>query len=230
MYASANYLGQDGYIKLNPETNQRIATNLKVTSRLNDRISINYGMRFNQIDFENRPSLLIICFPIYPDKVGLPYRLRSEWIFVFKSDLGFASTGWRPTQEKTNETTQQLNIVVEPIKGWKVIGDVNYQIYQERVHEDIQKMYNHDVNGNPYQYTGFSSNSSVSEEYKGTKYLNVNAYTEYVKELGGHNFKIMGGFQSEQFWQDKINARRLGIIVDGMDALNATSGTDGSGK
>ena len=40
----------------------------------------------------------------------------------------------------------------------------------------------------------------------------------------------MGGFQSEQFWQDKTNAGRLGIIVDGMDALDVTSGTDGSGK
>lgn len=54
MYASVNYLGQDGYMRLNPENNQRVATNLKVTSKLNDYISINYNMRFNQIDYENR--------------------------------------------------------------------------------------------------------------------------------------------------------------------------------
>ena len=32
------------------------------------------------------------------------------------------------TTKKTNETTQQLNMVIEPIKGWRIIGDVNYQI------------------------------------------------------------------------------------------------------
>ena len=51
MYASVNYLGQDGYIRLNPETNQRVSTNLKVTSKLNDYISLNYNMRYNQIDY-----------------------------------------------------------------------------------------------------------------------------------------------------------------------------------
>ena len=57
MYASANYLGQDGYIKLNPESNQRISTNLKVTSQFTDWLSLNYGMRFNQIDFEKPTHL-----------------------------------------------------------------------------------------------------------------------------------------------------------------------------
>lgn len=231
MYASANYLGQDGYIRLNPETNQRIATNLKVTSKLNDHISINYGMRFNQIDFE-KPTF-------FTDNM-FSNLSRQSWPTMVAYDPNgylYSSPSWAlPLRDggrhkkKTNETTQQLNIIVEPVKGWKIIGDVNYQVYQERIHEDIQKMYNHDVNGVPYQYTGFSSNSSVTEDYKGTKYLNINAYTEYSKAFGGHNFKIMGGFQSEQFWQDKTKAGRLGIIVDGMNALDATSGTDGSGK
>ena len=231
MYASANYLGQDGYIRLNPESNQRIATTLKVTSKLNDHISINYGMRFNQIDFE-KPTF-------FTD--GMFSNLsRQSWPTTVAYDPNgyiYSTPSWAlPLRDggrhkkKTNETTQQLNMIIEPIKDWKIIGDVNYQVYQERIHEDIQKMYNHDVNGIPYQYTGFSSNSSVSESYKGTKYLNINAYTEYNKELNDHNFKVMVGFQSEQLWQDKTSAGRLGIIVDGMNALDATAGTDGSGK
>lgn len=231
MYASANYLGQDGYIRLNPESNQRIATNLKVTSKLNEHISINYGMRFNQIDFEKPTFFTDNMFSL------LSCQSWPTMIAYDPNGYMYSSPSWAlPLRDggrhkkKTNETTQQLNIVVEPIKGWRIVGDVNYQVYQERVHEDIQKMYNHDVNGVPYQYTGFSSNSSVSEQYKGTKYLNINAYTEYEKDIDGHNFKIMGGFQSEQFWQDQTSAGRLGIIVNGMDALNATSGTDGSGK
>ena len=57
MYASVNYLGQGGYIRLNPENNERISTNLKVTSKFNDYISLNYNVRFNQIDYEKPTHL-----------------------------------------------------------------------------------------------------------------------------------------------------------------------------
>ena len=231
IYASANYLGQDGYIRLNPESNQRISTNLKVTTKLNDVMHINYGMRYNQIDFEK---------PVYFTDNMFTNLSRQSWPVMGAYDPNgylYSSPTWAlplrdggQYRKKSNEVTQQLNLVLEPIKGWKIIGDVNYQVYQERIHEDYQKIYNHDVNGVPYQYTGFNTNSSVNESYKGTKYLNINVYTEYTKEFNGHNFKIMGGFQSEQLWRDQMSAGRLGIIVDGMDAINTTSGIDGSGK
>ena len=230
IYASANYLGQDGYIRLNPESNQRISTNLKVTTKLNDWMHINYGMRYNQIDFEK---------PVYFTDNMFSELSRQSWPVMGAYDPNgylYSSPTWAlplrdggQYRKKSNEVTQQLNLVLEPIKGWKIIGDVNYQVYQERVHEDYQKIYNHDVNGVPYQYTRFGTNTSVSENYKGSKYLNINAYTEYSKSFASHNFKIMAGVQSEQFWQDNFNAGRLGIIVDGMDAINGTAGTDGSG-
>ena len=231
MYASVNYLGQDGYMRLNPENNQRVATNLKVTSKLNDYISINYNMRFNQIDYE-KPTYLTD---------GLFSNLsRQSWPTLIAYDPNgnlyeYATHALRlrdggRTTKKTYETTQQVNIVVEPIKGWKIIGDVNYQLYNERVHADTQKVYNYDVNGEPYQATLGGANSSVSESYKGTKYLNINAYTEYLKELRGHNFKVMVGMQSEQLWQDVTNAGRLGIIVPGTNVIDATSGNDSDGK
>ena len=230
MYASANYLGQEGYIRINPESNQRISTNLKVTTQLNDKLHINYGVRYTQIDFE-KPALFTEdmffwlsgqSWPVLPsyDPNGYLYSSPS-WALPLRDGGQY--------RKKSNEVTQQLNLVLEPIKGWKIIGDVNYQVYQERIHEDRQKIYNHDVNGVPYQYTRFGTNTSVSENYKGSKYLNINAYTEYSKSLASHNLKIMVGLQSEQYWQDQMNAGRLGIIVDGMDAINGTSGTDGLG-
>ena len=198
IYASANYLGQDGYIRLNPESNQRISTNLKVTTKLNDWMHINYGMRYNQIDFEK---------PVYFTDNMFSELSRQSWPVMGAYDPNgylYSSPTWAlplrdggQYRKKSNEVTQQLNLVLEPIKGWKIIGDVNYQVYQERVHEDYQKIYNHDVNGVPYQYTRFGTNTSVSENYKGSKYLNINAYTEYSKSFASHNFKIMAGVQSE---------------------------------
>lgn len=232
MYASVNYLGQDGYIRLNPETNQRVSTNLKVTSKLNDYISLNYNMRYNQIDYEK---------PTYLTDNLFSNLSRQSWPTLIAYDPNgylyeYATWGLRlrdggRTTKKSNETIQQLNMVIEPIKGWKIIGDVNYKMYHERLHAETLKVYNHDVNGEPYQETLGGSNSSVSEDYKGEKYLNLNAYTEYSHSFEtGHNFKIMAGVQSEQLWQDDMSASRLGIIVQGLNTIDTTNGMDSSGQ
>lgn len=231
MYASVNYLGQDGFIKLNPESNQRIATNLKVTSKLNDYISINYNMRFNQVDFE-KPTHLTDGLFSNLSRQSWPTLIAYDpngYLYAYATHALRLRDGGR-YKKKSNETVQQLNMVIEPIKGWKIIGDVNYQIYNGRVHQANQKVYNHDVNGNPYQETLGGANTQVAEDYRSTKYLNMNAYTEYAKDFNGHNLKAMLGVQSEQFWQDDLGASRLGIIVDGMGAIDITNGNDSQGK
>lgn len=231
MYASVNYLDQGGYMRLNPESNQRVATNLKVTSRLNDYISLNYNMRFNQIDYE-KPTYLTDNLFTNLSRQSWPTLIAYDpngYLYEYATPALRLRDGGQ-TRKKSNETTQQLNLVIEPLKGWKIIGDVNYQLYHERNHAEYQKVYNHDVNGVPYQETLGGSNSSINESFKGTKYLNINAYSEYQKEWAGHDFKIMAGMQSEQFWQDDLSAGRLGIIVAGTNVLDATSGNDSSGE
>lgn len=231
MYASVNYLGQDGYMKLNPESNERLSTNLKVTSRLTDHISLNYNIRFNQTDYEKPTHLSDNLFSNLSRQswpVLIAYDPNGN-LYEYATHALRLRDGGR-SRKKADEFIQQLNLVIEPIKGWRIIGDVNYKKYHERNHSDVQKVYNHDVNGNPYQSTLSGSNSSVSESYKGHKYLNINAYTEYEREFKGHGFKIMAGFQSEQLWQDELSASRLGIILAGINTINTTSGNDAAGK
>lgn len=232
MYASVNYLGQDGYIRLNPETNQRVSTNLKVTSKLNDYISLNYNMRYNQIDYEKPTSLTDGLFSNL-SRQSWPTLIAYDpngYLYAYATHALRLRDGGRTTK-KSNETIQQLNMVIEPIKGWKIIGDVNYKMYHERLHAETLKVYNHDVNGEPYQETLGGANSSVSENYVGSKYLNLNAYTEYAHSFDAeHNFKIMVGVQSEQLWQDNTAASRLGIIVQEMNTIDTTNGMDSSGQ
>jgi len=52
VYASANYMEQDGLMKLSPESNQRVSTNLKVTAKLSKHIEFTYGIRYNNTRFE----------------------------------------------------------------------------------------------------------------------------------------------------------------------------------
>lgn len=229
MYASANYLNQDGFIRLNPESNQRFSTNLKITSQFNKWLHLNYNVKFNQIDFE-KPTAFTDGLFNNMSRLAWPTLIAYDpngYLYGYASHALWLRDGGR-YKKKTNEMIQQLNFIIEPIKDWKIIGDVNYKLYHERIHTDWQKVYNHDVNGNPYPAVTaeYNPNSYISESYLGTKYLNVNVYTEYLKEIGKHSFKGMIGGQFERLWQDDFNASRLGVILSNIYALDATTGND----
>lgn len=231
IYASANYLSQEGFIALNPESNNRISTNLKASFQLNKHINVNYGIRYNYTRYEKPTALGDNTFTQLT-RQGWPTLTAYDpngYLYAYATPALAMRDGGR-SKTKSDEMVQMLNIVIEPIKGWKIIGDLNYKAYNERVHSDVQKIYNHDTNGDPVQYTLAGSDSKVTETYGGHKYLNPNIYTEYEHTLKDHYFKVMVGFQSEHYWGDGLEASRLGIIVPGINTLNTTSGNDASGK
>ena len=105
---------------------------------------------------------------------------------------------------------------------------MNYWSSKYRNHWDTQKTYNHNVAGDVIPN---SDNTEVREYATSGDYLNPNVYSTYSHKLdSGHDFKIMLGFQSEQSWSNGFSAMRNGIMVPGMDVIDITNGTDGSGK
>ncbi|WP_197739888.1 SusC/RagA family TonB-linked outer membrane protein [Pedobacter sp. BS3] len=128
---------------------------------------------------------------------------------------------------QTDGISQQLKLTVEPVKGWKLMGDVNYSITDIFYHWDLQRTYNHDVNGNPYPA---STASEVHEEGSRDNYLNANLYTEYARSLRNHNFKVLLGMQSELMKTHYMMAERQGVIVPSLTVIDVTSGNDPNGK
>ena len=114
------------------------------------------------------------------------------------------------------------------MKDWRTFVDFNYRIENQARNWDYQKTYNHDVEGNPYPYR---NSSHVYEGHNTSNYMNINAYTEYGKQLeSGHNFKGMVGFQAELMKYKSISLQREGIIVPSLPSIDITSGTDAYGK
>jgi len=231
MYASANYLSQDGFVALNTENNQRIGTNLKVSAQPSKYIDLTYNIRYNNIRYRQPTNfgdgtfwqLTRQGWPTLPayDPNGYLYAYATNALAL--RDGGDATT-------KSDEAIHALNIKFEPIKDWKIFTNINYSRYNERWHSELLNIYNHDVNGEPVLYTLAGNNTSVNESYKGRRYFNPNVYTEFQKQLKDHYFKVMTGFQTEIFTEDVFGAGRLGIISPGINTINTTSGTDGAGK
>ncbi|GHT75130.1 SusC/RagA family TonB-linked outer membrane protein [Bacteroidia bacterium] len=227
-YISGNFLGQDGLMKLNQDIFNRYTASAKVGAKLNDWATVNYSTRFIRQEYE-RPAAL--TSGLYHDLARqgwptLPFRDPNGFLYSSPSPaLGLADRGQDKYQK--DWLYQQVQVVLEPIKGWKTFAELNYRSENNFNHWDNQITYNHDVEGNPYAY---STSSAVYEGASRTNYYDINIYTEYTKSLNDtHNFKVMGGFQTEQMKYRELSAEKAGIQDPAYPVLNVNSGLDENG-
>lgn len=227
-FLSANYLDQIGFMKFGSDKFKRYNITGKVNAQLSDHASLTYITRFSREEF-TRPSYMTNTlnqqiapqgWPMLPlyDNNGFLYDSPSPALALRDGGIG---------AKQYDVISQQLKLTLEPLKGWKVLADLNYSISSQFYHWDIQQTFNHDVAGNPYVY---QNATNVHEEASRNNYLNVNVYTEYAKSLGAHNLKVLAGTQAEVTKTRYIMAERNGLIVPGLPVLDATSGNDYNGR
>ena len=233
IFASVNYMGQDGIIKLNPEKYQRFTSNLKATIDFSDKLSMTYSTRYGLTDYDapshNETFFASWGYASQTWPTLIVYDPNGNLYAYATHALPFRDGG--RFKQKGHELIQQLNLTFEPIKNWKFIGDVNYKHFSQRETSDKQKIYTYDPNGAPHLYTmgGFDSDY-VKESYNGYSYLNTSAYSDYSCTLDKHYFKVMLGTQLEMYKSDNFNALRQGIIVSNLISINTTSGMSFDGK
>ena len=216
-------------MQFNQDTYDRFASTVKVNIKVTDWLKFNYSSRFIREDY-GRPSDLTNSLYYYLVIRGWPtLPLYDPNGYLYDSPtpaLGLRDGG--RDRKKTDNLYQQAQLVIEPVKDWRTFVDFNYRIENQARNWDYQKTYNHDVEGNPYPYR---NSSHVYEGHNTSNYMNINAYTEYGKQLeSGHNFKGMVGFQAELMKYKSISLQREGIIVPSLPSIDITSGTDAYGK
>ena len=204
----------------------------KINAKLSEWASLSYSGRWGRYDVDE-PSWLTKAFnfnldqgrrawPTWPlyDPNGYMYQL-GRYDFPVGMKYGGRS------KEQQDWIYQQFKLTLEPIEGWKIFGELNYNVTDAFDNWNQLVLYNHDVNGNPVVSV---PTSRVEEDAARSNFLNPNIYTEYFKAFNDHELKVMLGFQSELSKSRRTAIRRDGIIVPELPVLNATSGTDINGK
>lgn len=227
-YISGNFLDQNGLIKYGGDFFNRYALTGKINTQITKAISLGYNTRWIREDY-SRPSSLTNSLNGNLARQGwpiLPLYDPNGFIFSSPSPVLDLRDGGRD-KKQTDWLYQQLQLIVEPLKGWKITAEMNYKTVTTFRHWDNQRTYNHNVQGNPYVYNSYSA---VHEEASKNSYLNPNIFSSYSKSLNNHNFMVMAGFQSEKYKDRDLSAERNGIINANLPTLNTTDGTDASGK
>ena len=230
-YASLGFLDQNGLLRHGEDTKQRFNVTAKINANLTSWLKFNYSLRFTRQD-NSRPSKF--NSGLY-EKIGrqtwpnLPVYDENGYYFNSNADtpaMQLELGGVRGVQN--DRIYHQGAFVIEPIKNWVTNVEFNYSINSSDTRETSLPYYNHDVNGNIVDTKG---TSSLYQDMSKNNYANWNIYSNYSFTLNDdHNFKVMAGFQSEEYRQKFFSAKAYGLQVEELPELNLVSNTKGDGS
>lgn len=219
---SGNYMSQTGLFKHADELYQRFNIAGKINARVNKYLTLGWSTRF-AADDNDKPSVMDDLFfhnlgrtsPVIP--LVNPYNGEYHEDSMMQPIL----EGGR-IDSKTNKLYNQLNVIVEPIKNWKLHAEVNSRIERNPYNRSFNPMVYHmpsgkeeyltafrDITANEHNINASTGTFSVSpaggESYREkatakVNYFETNLYTDYNLKLdAGHEFTFLVGEQSEYY-------------------------------
>ena len=220
-YFSGNFLQRDGLLKFGTDRRNRYTVTSKVDAQITNWAKLSYNMRFARTDYK-QPTMLD----------GLYYHNMCRYwpiIPIYDPNGHYVVTGSNPgdlengglTNDQTDVNSHQLVLQLTPIKGLVINAEMNYSITNYNQHVDWQTTYGYDVNNVAFVFN--NPNNAVKEYAKKNNYFNPNIWAEYSFSLfDDHNFKIMGGYQSEEMRQRWFQGQQFGIIAN-LPTLHTTA-------
>ena len=183
-YLSANYLDQDGTLRMGEDYSKRYTMSAKISAQLSRAVSLSSNTRFVRNDFVQPTHMNDSffsdigrqCWPVKP--------LYDPNGNLFDDHVQQMKNGGRKTERNT-WLYQQFNLTIEPIKGWRLIGDLSYRYNTQYAHEDLLTISQIGVDG-VTKVRSWDENSSVSESSFASDYFNVNLYTDFEKTFANH--------------------------------------------
>lgn len=222
---SGNHMGQTGLYKYANEKYQRYNLAGKINARVNKYLTIGWSTRL-AADENNKPSVMDDLFfhnlgrtsPVIPliNPFNGEYHQDSMMQPILEGGRIF---------NQTRKLYNQLNVVVEPIKAWKIHVELNSRIERNPYLRTFNPMIYHrpsgkeeylpvfrDITANDHTINSSSGYFGVSpaagETYvenakRKVNYFESNVYTDYNLKLdSGHEFTFLLGEQSEYYKVD----------------------------
>lgn len=231
-FFSGNVLSQEGLLRYGDDRVNRYIVNGKISTQITDWLRFSYATRWYRNDYD-APSLvaertsnqmyhdLLRYWPILP--VTDPNGHYLSWSYI----PGLTEGGrYNETEDRFD---QQFSLLITPMKGLTINAEFNYRTISTNINKAMLNTYAYKVDGTPFIENAaamgeVSSTSFVRAENTKANYFNPNIFATYDWTLNEkHNFKVMGGFQSEWYRQRDFNARRTEVIND-LEFLDTTGG------
>ncbi len=224
-YFSANYLKENGL--LDCETKdldglQRINVFGKIDAHPNRYLDISYSSRLIKEDY-HEPTVLCDDILWYFGQYLWPVSPLYDPNGILFNDVVLRFTRGGQRTISNTSSIHQFNVTLKPATGWRIVGDANYR-YRSYFNTIVDREVWQTCTDGVSRGSVWDDGTGVRNDDGRNQYLNLNLYTDYEKQFNNHYFKVIAGFQSEQYKVNFTGARKAGLIVPSLPAINTTSG------
>lgn len=221
---SGSFLDQKGLLRHGSDSFNRYTLNAKISAKLTDWATLNYTSKWTRESYQ-RPTYMTGLFfhniarrwPTCPaiDPNG-HYAADMEIIQMEEGGIQTSQKDWN---------TNQLQVIFEPIKDWRITAEASLRQYNEKAHWAVLPIYGYRVNNEPYLLSwngGAAGYSEVQDYRKSEDYFSTNIFSDYAKTFGNHYFKIMGGFNCELYSPGDLTGFGTNLISPNVPQLGTT--------
>lgn len=221
-FVSGNFVKEDGLLNWDLDGLKRYNIFGKIDGQVSKILNIKYSTRFIREDYHQPRVMSDEIFQYFGQYLWPVGPLYDPNGFLFNdTSLRFKDGG---QNEYSNTTSShQFGAVLEPIKGWRFVGELNYRYRSFFTHSEVKEVYQMSVDGIT-PGSKWDDHTGVSEYVFRDDYINFNAYTDFERTINSHYFKLMGGFQAEQLNNRSVYAQKEGLIVPDIATIDTASG------
>lgn len=246
-FFSGNYMGQTGLFNYADEKYDRLTLNAKVGIKFNQYVQFTWNTRIISINNE-KPSAL---GPLFYHNIGRRGSIEALTTpfgeYTIRSMIPSLKDGGRQRQ-RTRQIYNQANLIIEPIKDWKLHFEVNSRLEDNPYTRQFNPLYitqpdgtreaflvlegmesTHKINAGDGTFTVYpAAGESYYETAKhSVNYFSTNIYTDYELRLNEvHYFKFLLGEQSEYFHMDKLRVASSNILLPDKPFLPNAIGSE----
>jgi len=224
---SGNILGQKGLIRHGEDKFNRYSLNGKLNLKLTDWATLNYNNRWIRESY-SRPSYMTGLF-----FHNIARRWPTNPVFdpnghYMEGNEILQMEGGGMAKNEKDYLYQQLQLVLEPVKGWFVHAEGSYNTTSEFVHSEKLPIYGYDTNNVQFSAPwegGDAGQSSVGESAAKDNFWSVNLYTDYTKTIKGHTFKVLAGTNIEEMNSRNQGGTKKDLITPLVPTVNTATNT-----
>ena len=230
---SGSFMNQNGLLQMGSDTMNRFTVDSKISAKITDWARLDYTNKFVREDY-NRPTYLTYQSRLFMHNIArrwpnIPVYDPNGHLMPSMETIAMKEGGEQFTQK--NYYTNQLALIFEPIKNWRINLEGNMRTYTNRDHQAFIPIQAYDGNNQPYYIEWDAGVGSIPAglsriyEYRYTQdYFTTNLYSDYNWTIGGvHNFHVLGGFNAELTKYDEMSGRGDTLVDFSVPYLSQTT-------
>lgn len=127
-----------------------------------------------------------------------------------------------PNTNRYSDLRALGRFIVKPLKGWDIIGEYSYNRTWDSERKIEEKVRSLDPVENAvmdWPTNWYSMQQKISNRNA------INIFSTYQKSLGDHDFTVMAGFNQENYYEEKLFAKRFDLISQGLPSISQSTGT-----